>query len=58
MDCPFFEISVLITDALVLCSKINNGSIISLVCFKTAVEVDILGELKIDPKLISLGHLL
>jgi hypothetical protein len=43
MDCPFFEISVLITDVLIFCSKINNGSI-TLVCFKTEVEVDILGK--------------
>jgi hypothetical protein len=40
-DCPFFEISVLITDALVSL-LINKGST-SLVCFKTE-EVDILEE--------------
>jgi hypothetical protein len=45
MDCPFFETSVLITDAFgPLAQKISNGSITSLVCFKTAVETDILGS--------------
>jgi hypothetical protein len=56
----FLKPQFLITDAFGLSSKISNGSITSLVCFKTAVEVDILEKhLKIDPTLISiLGHLL